>query len=125
MFADSPPEESDRETSSDPFNIQASALGGTTYYGASAEVNFPIFGLPKEVGLKGALFADAGNLIGYGGPTNFSNFLGYTFCPPPNSIGRVFPTTQLSCSSVWDPESNPRVGGSKFDLGLADGPDSL
>ena len=38
---------------SDPFNIQASALGGTSYYGASAEVDFPIFGLPKEVGLKG------------------------------------------------------------------------
>ena len=53
--------------------------------------------------MKGAVFADAGNLIGYGGPTNFSNFLGYTYCPPPNSIGRVFPTTQLSCSSVWDP----------------------
>jgi outer membrane protein insertion porin family len=88
---------------SDPFNIQASALGGTSYYGASAEVDFPIFGLPKEVGLKGALFADAGNLIGYSGPTNFAGFLGYTFCPPPNSIGRALPVTQLSCAQVWDP----------------------
>jgi outer membrane protein insertion porin family len=88
---------------SDPFNIQASALGGTTYYGASAEVDFPIFGLPKEVGLKGALFADAGNLIGYSGPTSFSNFLGYTYCPPPGSVGRVLPVTQLSCADVWDP----------------------
>ncbi|MGC2786101.1 MAG: outer membrane protein assembly factor BamA [Roseiarcus sp.] len=88
---------------SDPFNIEANALGGTSYYGASAEVDFPIFGLPKEVGLKGALFADAGNLIGFSGPTNFSNFLGYTYCPPPNSINRVFPITQLSCSQVWDP----------------------
>ena len=88
---------------SDPFNIQASALGGTSYYGASAEVDFPIFGLPREVGLKGAVFADAGNLIGYSGPTDFSNFLGYTFCPPPGSFGRAFPTTQLSCADVWDP----------------------
>ena len=88
---------------SDPFNIQASALGGTSYYGASAEVDFPIFGLPKEVGLKGALFADAGNLIGYSGPTSFSNFLGYTYCPPPGSVGRVLPVTQLSCADVWDP----------------------
>jgi outer membrane protein insertion porin family len=88
---------------SDPFNIQASALGGTSYYGASAEVDFPIFGLPKEVGLKGAVFADAGNLIGYSGPTDFSNFLGFTNCPPPNSIARAFPTTQLSCADVWDP----------------------
>ncbi len=88
---------------SDPFNIQASALGGTSYYGASAEVDFPIFGLPKEVGLRGALFADAGNLIGYSGPTSFSNFLGYTYCPPPGSVGRVLPVTQLSCADVWDP----------------------
>ena len=49
------------------------------------------------------MFADAGNLIGYSGPTNFSNFLGYTYCPPPNSIARAFPITQLSCADVWDP----------------------
>jgi outer membrane protein insertion porin family len=90
---------------SDPFNIQAAALGGTSYYGASAEVDFPIFGLPKEVGLKGAVFVDAGNLIGYSGPTDFSSFLGFTNCPPPNSIGRAFPTTQLSCAQVNDPNT--------------------
>jgi outer membrane protein insertion porin family len=88
---------------SDPFNIEAAALGGTSYYGASAEVDFPIFGLPREVGLKGAVFADAGNLIGYGGPTDFSSFLGFTNCPPPGSFGRAFPTTQLSCAQVYDP----------------------
>jgi outer membrane protein insertion porin family len=88
---------------SDPFNILASALGGTSYYAASAEVDFPIFGLPKEVGLKGALFVDAGNLIGYSGPTSFSNFLGYTYCPPPGSINSFLPTTQVSCTNVWDP----------------------
>ena len=88
---------------SDPFNIQAAALGGTSYYGASAEVDFPIFGLPKEVGLKGAVFVDAGNLIGYSGPTDFSSFLGFVNCPPPGSFGRAFPTTQLSCAQVNDP----------------------
>jgi outer membrane protein insertion porin family len=59
--------------------------------------------LPREIGLKGALFADAGNLIGYSGPTNFSNFLGYTYCPPPGTIGSVLPITQVSCANVWDP----------------------
>jgi outer membrane protein insertion porin family len=88
---------------SDPYNIEASALGGTSYYGASAEVDFPIFGLPREVGLKGAVFADAGNLIGYSGPTNFSNFLGYSYCPPSGSIASVFPITQSSCANVYDP----------------------
>ncbi len=80
-------------------NIQANALGGTTYYGASAEVDFPIFGLPKEIGLRGAVFADAGNMIGYSGQTNFSNFLGYTYCPP---TGTAL-ITQPSCANVWDP----------------------
>jgi len=80
-------------------NLQANALGGTTYYGVSAEVDFPIFGLPKEIGLKGAVFADAGNLIGYQGQTNFASFLGYTYCPGPATL----PITQPSCANVWDP----------------------
>jgi outer membrane protein insertion porin family len=42
-------------------------LGGTTYFGGSAEVQFPIFGLPKEIGLKGAVFADAGTVFDYKG----------------------------------------------------------
>jgi outer membrane protein insertion porin family len=81
------------------YNVQGNALGGTSYYAASAEVDFPIFGLPKEIGLRGALFADAGNLIGYSGQTNFSSFLGYTYCPGQN----VILITQPSCANVWDP----------------------
>jgi outer membrane protein insertion porin family len=88
-----------RDIASGLNNVQGSSLGGTSYYGASAEVDFPIFGLPKEIGLKGAVFADAGNLIGYSGQTNFSNFLGYTYCPGQN----VFLITQPSCANVWDP----------------------
>ena len=114
---------------SDPYNIQASALGGTSYYGASAEVDFPIFGLPREVGLKGGIFADAGSLIGYSGPTNFSNFLGYTYCPPSGSFASAFPTTQFSCANVWDPNLirtsigasliwNSPMGPIRFDFAL-------
>ena len=40
---------------SDPFNTDANSLGGTKYVGASTEVQFPIWGMPKEVGLKGAV----------------------------------------------------------------------
>ncbi len=88
-----------RDIASGLDNIQGAAIGGTTYYGASAEVDFPIFGLPKEIGLQGALFADAGSLIGYSGQTNFSNFLGYSYCPGQN----VYLITQPSCANVWDP----------------------
>ena len=102
-------------------NIQANALGGTTYYGASAEVEFPIFGLPKEIGLKGAVFADAGNLIGYSGQTNFSNFLGNTYCPPTGTSL----ITQPSCANVWDPNLIRASVGRELDLGLADGTDPI
>ncbi len=54
-----------RDESGDP---AANALGGTTYFGGSLEVQFPIFGLPREIGLKGAVFADAGTLFGYHSP---------------------------------------------------------
>ena len=50
---------------------RANAVGGTTYFGGTLEVQFPIFGLPRELGLKGAVFADAGTLFGYEGPTTF------------------------------------------------------
>lgn len=51
---------------------RANAIGGTTYFGGTLEVQFPIFGLPRDLGLKGAVFADAGTLYGYEGPTRFN-----------------------------------------------------
>ncbi len=55
------------------FDSSANAIGGTTYFGGSLEVQFPIPLLPRELGLKGAVFADAGTLFGYEGPTVFNN----------------------------------------------------
>ncbi|MBB3019949.1 outer membrane protein insertion porin family [Microvirga lupini] len=52
---------------------RANALGGTTYFGGSLEVQFPIPVLPRELGLRGAVFADAGTLYGYDGPTTFDD----------------------------------------------------
>jgi outer membrane protein insertion porin family len=44
---------------------RSNALGGSTYWGASYEVQFPIPLIPKDLGIKGAVFADAGSLFGY------------------------------------------------------------
>ena len=52
-------------------DARSNAIGGTTYFGATVEVQFPIWGLPKDLGLKGAVFADAGTLFGYDGRRNF------------------------------------------------------
>jgi outer membrane protein insertion porin family len=54
-----------------PFGTQ-DALGGTKYWGASFELQMPFWFLPKEVGLKGAVYADAGGLFDYKGPTNWA-----------------------------------------------------
>jgi outer membrane protein insertion porin family len=48
------------------------ALGGTKYWGASFELQMPFWFLPKEVGLKGSVYADAGGLYDYKGPTTWS-----------------------------------------------------
>jgi outer membrane protein insertion porin family len=53
-----------------PFGTQ-DALGGTKYWGASAELQMPFWFLPKEVGLKGSVYADAGGLYDYRGPTDW------------------------------------------------------
>ena len=53
-----------RDVLNDP---TANALGGTTYFGGTVEVQFPIWGLPRDLGLRGAVFADAGTLFDYDG----------------------------------------------------------
>ena len=62
------------------------ALGGTKYWGASAELQMPFWFLPKEVGLKGAVYADAGGLFDYQGPTSwaFTNEVNLAGCIPAN-----------------------------------------
>ncbi len=46
-------------------------LGGSLYVGGTAEAIFPLPFIPKEIGLKGAVFADAGTLMNYDGETDF------------------------------------------------------
>jgi outer membrane protein insertion porin family len=47
------------------------ALGGSLYWGATAEVQTPLYFLPKDVGIKVAGFVDAGSLWDYQGPTKW------------------------------------------------------
>ncbi len=54
-----------RDISAGVANNQTASLGGTTYFGGTLELQFPIFGLPREIGLRGAIFADAGTLFNY------------------------------------------------------------
>jgi outer membrane protein insertion porin family len=85
---------------SDPANIRSAALGGTNYVGGTLEAQFPIFGLPKELGLKAAVFADAGTLWGYKGKENFGSYLGLGGSAPCQAA--VAGVTQGSCITVSD-----------------------
>jgi outer membrane protein insertion porin family len=86
------------------------ALGGTKYWGASAELQMPFWFLPKEVGLKGAVYADAGSLFDYKGPTTwaFTNELttpANSNCAKPSPPG-VFPLSAGTCTGLVYDSSN-------------------
>ncbi|MFK5595933.1 outer membrane protein assembly factor BamA [Methylobacterium sp. HMF5984] len=52
-------------------DARSNAIGGSTYVGGTLEVQFPLPYLPRDLGLKGAVFADAGTLFGYKGKRSF------------------------------------------------------
>ena len=83
-------------------DTRSNPLGGTTYFGGTAEIQFPIFGMPREIGLKGAVFADAGTLFGYKGEKNFNSFLGLPSGTPCTSTNVAPKYTLGNCITVWD-----------------------
>ena len=89
-------------------NLLGNPLGGTNYYGGSLEVQFPIYGLPRDLGLKGAVFFDAGTLYGFNGQTNFSP----TGVCTPTGVAPAF--TQGNCIIVGgdSPLIRTSAGGS-------------
>jgi outer membrane protein insertion porin family len=48
------------------------AIGGTNYWGASFELQYPFYFLPKDSGFRGAVFVDSGSVWGYKGETTFA-----------------------------------------------------
>jgi outer membrane protein insertion porin family len=66
------------------------ALGGSMYWGASLEFQTPIYFLPKDAGVKFAVFADAGSLWNYKGPLSFpatGEFISGSICNPVPATG--------------------------------------
>ena len=83
------------------------AMGGTMYWGASVEAQTPIPLIPREVGLKGAVYADAGSLWGYKGPTSW-NVTGETLQPADDNTIR----SSVGVGLIW----NSPFGPLRFDL---------
>jgi outer membrane protein insertion porin family len=82
-----------------PYTGTGDALGGTKYWGVSAELQMPFWFLPKEVGLKGAVYADAGSLWDYQGPTSWAA-TGEVNSPTCPTCGMQYDDSQVIRSSV-------------------------
>ncbi len=85
------------------------SLGGSMYWGASLEAQTPLYFLPKEIGIKVAVFADAGSIWGYKGPTSW-NVTGETL-----EVGLDSPTkvrSSVGVGFIWDSPLGPL----RFDL---------
>ena len=46
--------------------LTGDALGGTTFWAATAELRFPLAFVPSDIGISSAVFVDAGSLYGAG-----------------------------------------------------------
>ena len=101
------------------------ALGGTKYWGASLEVQYPLFFLPKDAGLRIAFFVDAGSEWGYKGeiawPSNgelngtvTTNTGVSYFCPncAMQYADTAAPRLSVGGSLIWDSPFGPL----RFDL---------
>ncbi len=80
------------------------SLGGTKFWGASLEFQTPLYFLPKEIGIKFAAFADAGNVWGYEGPTSW-NVTGETLQVGLDSPGNI--RSSIGAGLIWDSPLGP------------------
>jgi outer membrane protein insertion porin family len=78
-------------------------LGAVAYVGASAEIQFPIPGLPENYGLSGAVWADAAWVDGVNVPRLGGNTV------DPNSIDVPW-RTSIGASLIWDSPFGPLRG---------------
>lgn len=78
-------------------------LGAVAYAGLSAELQFPIFGVPESYGLSGAVWADAAWIDGVNVPRLDGNTV------DPNSID-VPLRTSIGASLIWDSPFGPLRG---------------
>jgi len=79
------------------------AIGGSMFWGASFEVQVPVYLVPKEAGIKLAAFADAGSLWDYKGPVARTSTGEKLRCPVGAADTRFVPTgTALGTACLGD-----------------------
>jgi outer membrane protein insertion porin family len=84
------------------------ALGGKTYYAATAEVRYPLPFVPDELGIRGAVFVDAGSLFGI---NESSKRINGQFDPVTGSVTTIVddatPRVSVGTSLIWDSPLGP------------------
>jgi len=85
------------------------ALGGSMYWGVSLEAQTPLYFLPKDIGIKIAAFADAGNVWNYQGPTSWS-VTGETLQVGLDGVAKI--RSSVGVGLLWDSPLGPL----RFDL---------
>ena len=90
------------------------ALGGSLYWAATVEFQTPMFFAPKDFGMKIALFADAGQLLDYVGPTSWLTGPGATG-ETLTATGNGNIRSSVGVGLIWDSPFGPL----RFDLAYA------
>ena len=88
------------------------SLGGTMYWGASFEMQTPLYFLPKDAGIKVAAYADAGSLWDYVGPTSWNatgETLSGSICaaPPCPLDNAMHIRSSVGVGLIWDSPFGP------------------
>jgi outer membrane protein insertion porin family len=89
--------------------LTGDALGGDTFWAATTEVRFPLPFIPDDLGMRGAVFADAGSLFGAGATAKSLN----TQCPAGDpTLGVCLADTKsirtsLGVSLIWNSPLGP------------------
>ncbi len=92
------------------YGYPGDGLGGSLYWGSSVEFQTPMFFAPKDFGMKIALFADAGQLSKYVGPTSWA-VSGQTMDVAGGSLIR----SSVGLGIIWDSPFGPL----RFDFAYA------
>ncbi len=76
------------------------AIGGTNFWAASLELFIPLYFIPKDVGIRASIFADAGSVWNYKGPTSVP---GETMTFEDSKLIR----TSVGAGLIWDSPFGP------------------
>ncbi|MEZ5855308.1 MAG: outer membrane protein assembly factor BamA [Hyphomicrobiaceae bacterium] len=88
--------------------VTGDAIGGKTFYAATAEVRYPLPFVPDDLGIKGAVFVDAGSLFSINNSSKNLNGQADPITGVPVDIADSSkPRVSVGTSLIWDSPLGP------------------